>query len=297
MTSEQKSHFWREMVRILIFAVIFDIIYSFYQSAASTAPLVNTVISCLVAGILLGTVLDYTATKLPFGKLARISLIWLMLFVVQMFSNLLEGVFFTTVLSTLSLFVGVILISGLVTLAESVVASFVFPAAGTAKSFRVAFSTYLKGRTASSWAWRVALSAAVYLPIYFAFGAIISPYVLPYYTNPENGLGLVVPGFQIILPLELARGLLYILALIPIIASITLPRTKMYVAVLGLLYVAGAYIPVVGIGTLPIFLRMIHGMEIFADFAVLTAIIIYLLSQHRPIKEIPNRMVVQTVKA
>ena len=62
------------------------------------------------------------------------------------------------------------------------------------------------------------LSVTSYLPIYYMFGMIVAPFVLPYYNNPELGLNLVVPSVGVILPLEIGRGLLYALTLFPLIA-------------------------------------------------------------------------------
>ena len=56
-------------------------------------------------------------------------------------------------------------------------------------------------KTAVSWAWRLGVAALSYLPIYFAFGMIVAPFVLPYYNNPDLGLHLAVPGIGVILPL------------------------------------------------------------------------------------------------
>jgi hypothetical protein len=38
---------------------------------------------------------------------------------------------------------------------------------------------------------RFGLAALSYLPIYYAFGMIVAPFVLPYYNNPDLGLHLV----------------------------------------------------------------------------------------------------------
>ena len=62
--------------------------------------------------------------------------------------------------------------------------------------------------------WRIVLSSV----IYFTFGGIVSPIVLPYYTSLSYGLRM--PGFEVLAPLEIFRGFLYVIALLPLLAAL-----------------------------------------------------------------------------
>ncbi|MFQ6085559.1 MAG: hypothetical protein ACE5OY_04765 [Candidatus Bathyarchaeia archaeon] len=65
------------------------------------------------------------------------------------------------------------------------------------------------------------------------------------------------------IPLELLRGFLYVIALLPIVATLKLPKRTVFLSAVALLYVIGALVgfltdPV----SLPLFLKVVHGLEI-----------------------------------
>jgi len=126
---------------------------------------------------------------------------------------------------------------------------------------------------------RIALCSLIYFPIYFTFGGIISTFVLPYYTNPSLGLNLTIPSFETMIPLEFLRGFLYVVALLPIMATLKLPKRTLFLSVVALLYVAGAFVPFLTDSTFPVFLRVVHGLEILADCFVFGGVIVYTLKR------------------
>ncbi len=135
-----------------------------------------------------------------------------------------------------------------------------------------------------SWALRFGLAALSYLPIYFAFGMIVAPFVLPYYNNPDLGLNLVEPGFGVILPLEIGRGLLYALTMFPLIAVLRggiWSRTFW----IGLtIAVLGSWVPMLQAPGWPLVLRMAHGLEITADAFVQGVVLTWLLATKEPVE-------------
>jgi len=125
------------------------------------------------------------------------------------------------------------------------------------------------------------LGSLIYSPIYFTFGALVSPFVIPYHTN--FSLGLAIPSFNVILPLEIVRGFLYVLALLPLLAILKIRNRYPYFRVVTLLYVLGTLIPFLlsplEILPSPVPLRIFHGLEILADSFVYGAAIVTLLSR------------------
>jgi len=91
----------------------------------------------------------------------------------------------------------------------------------------------------------------------------------------------MIPGFDVMTPVELVRGFLYVLALLPIIAGIRIKRGYLYVGIASLLYFPGAFMPLLTNLSWPVQLRIFHGLEILGDFLVYGAALAYLFSPPR----------------
>lgn len=135
----------------------------------------------------------------------------------------------------------------------------------------------LRQRPAGAWLWRIALAGALFLPIYFFFGMLIAPIVIPYYNDPTSPFQLVVPGLEVILPLEIVRGLLMVLTVFPVVALWRSSRLSLA------LWLGLTLAILIGIGPLlagvflPVTLRVVHSLEITADSFVHAFVIAGLL--------------------
>jgi hypothetical protein len=89
-------------------------------------------------------------------------------------------------------------------------------------------------------------------------------------------MGLTIPSFTVMIPLEFFRGFLYVLALFPILAALRARRMQVYLATVSLLYVAGALIPFLSVSGFPIQMRIFHGVEILADCIAYGCVLVYL---------------------
>lgn len=191
-------------------------------------------------------------------------LLWVNLFIVGSFSNMLEGYFFTSVFDSANQFIA----SGLYMLVfrgiEAGFVSYVLPAGenGLDEQLKI----YLTGRTRLNLAMRVALGALSYLPVYFFFGMLVISFVIPYYTDPS--MGLVIPPFTTIIPLEVLRGLLYVAVLLPVTACLDADRLTTSVALAGLLFIPGALLPLLADQGLPAQIIPFHLVEILGDSVV-----------------------------
>jgi hypothetical protein len=136
----------------------------------------------------------------------------------------------------------------------------------------------LAQRTAVSWTWRFGLAALSYLPIYYLFGMIVAPFVLPYYDNPDLGLNLTVPGIGVILPLEIGRGLLYALTLFPLIAVLRGGYWSRALWVGLTIAVLGSWVPMLQAVFWTPVLRLAHGLEITADAFAQGLVLTWLLA-------------------
>ncbi len=235
----------------------------------------QSLISSLIAGTLTGLTLGPLASRLNLPLFGRACLWFLLLFVLNGLVNVVEAIFFTTI--PLSQLASSFAILAFGQAALAVLLTLLFRPQQTGPGLLTRLRETLAQRTRVSWALRFGLAALSYLPIYYAFGMIVAPFVLPYYNNPDMGLNLVVPGLGVILPLEIGRGLLYAPTMFPLIAVL---RGGAWSRAfwLGLtIAVLGSWVPMLQAPGWPLVLRMAHGLEITADAFVQGIVLAWLL--------------------
>ena len=236
----------------------------------------QSLVSSLIAGTLMGLTLGPLSSRLNLPLLGRACLWLLLLLVLNGVINMIEALFFTTIphaqlASSLSILAfGQIAVAILLTL--------LFRPQQTGPGLLTRLRVTLAQRTPVSWAWRFGLAALSYLPIYYLFGMIVAPFVLPYYDNPDLGLNLTVPGIGVILPLEIGRGLLYALTLFPLIAVLSGSYWSRALWVGLTIAVLGSWVPMLQALHLTPVLRLAHGLEITADAFVQGVVLTWLLS-------------------
>jgi hypothetical protein len=265
------------IIRIVVFALAYAVVDSVYRSAGRGPVSVTFIISSFIAGVLSAVVLGYAFSRVRFRLRVRIAVAWLVLFVIGVFSNIVEGYFFTTQISTVPLFMAATMMGLVITLVQAVLVGVLFSPKGPFSPLTTEMKSFFAQRPWHSWFWRIALCSLVYFPIYFTFGAIISPVVLPYYASLSYGLR--IPSFEVMVPLEFLRGFLYVITLLPLLAVIRLARGRLYAVVVSILYVIGAVAPFLTDETLPVLLRTVHGLEILGDCLVFGAAIVHLLGR------------------
>ena len=95
-----------------------------------------------------------------------------------------------------------------------------------------------------------------------------SPIILQYYNNPRTGLNLVVPSFDVIIPLEFARAMVYLFTITPMIALLRRKGKTIFFTFMVFLYIVGGLTSLIEAPDWPIELRIAHGVELFCDFAL-----------------------------
>jgi len=216
-----------------------------------------------ISGLLLGPTLGALSRRLPLPTLHRSAVIFFLLFMAHYLVIIVEGVFFTT---TGGLNLGFNLVNGTVTslVAGSLIAV-LFPPGQVEEGLLAALRRYFAQRKWTTWAWRLSLAAVLYVPIYLIMGMIVAPVVTPYYTDPALGLGLVIPGFEVMLPVEILRGAIFVVGLLPVIAVWQGSRSSLALWLGLTIVVLGAVAPMLQAYFLPLTLRLVHGMEITID--------------------------------
>ena len=68
-----------------------------------------------------------------------------------------------------------------------------------------------------------------------------SPIILQYYNNPRTGLNLVVPSFDVIIPLEFARAMVHLFTITPMIALLRRKGKTIFFTFMVFLYIVGRF--------------------------------------------------------
>jgi hypothetical protein len=229
----------------------------------------------LVNAAILTAFLAWLVPKIGLSRWSLTLLVWLELFVVEFLNNYVEAYFFTTRYSNptaLVLSVTSALISSVMT-ATAAALLLGYGISGITASLK----KYLSTRTGRSWILRIAVGSVAYYPIYFLFGMLIMPFVLPYYNDPS--FGLRIPPFAVIIPVELFRGFVYTLVLLPLLATVVGGRSTKFIALAAMLYIRGGLIALLGNTTIPAPIIPFHGVEILADSIVYGLVLSRILSQ------------------
>ena len=222
----------------------------------------------LLSGFILSFFLTWLVSLMKLQRLHIFALIWLNLFIVRYFSNMVEGYFFTSVFVSLNDFLSKVFTTLIVTLIEGAITCFLLTTKDT-KSLAASIREHLSTRSKGSWIIRFVAGSVIYFPIYFLFGALISPFIIEYYS--ESSLGLKIPSFTVIIPLEFFRGFLYVVTLLPIIATVKDGKGTSFIVPASILFILGAFIPLIAEAveaSLPLEIIPFHLLEILADSLV-----------------------------
>jgi hypothetical protein len=242
-----------------------------------------SLVSSLIAGVLMGLTLGPLGTRLNLPLLGRACLWLLLLLVLNGLINTIEAFFFTTIPH--AQLASSLAILGFGQLAVALLLALLFRSQRTRPGLLARLGETLAQRTSASWSWRFGLAAISYVPIYYLFGMIVAPFVLPYYDNPDLGLNLTVPGIGVILPLEIGRGLLYALTLFPLIAVLRGSYWSRAFWVGLTIAVLGSWVPMLQAVFWTPALRLAHGLEITADAFVQGFVLTWLLEPPNPASE------------
>lgn len=272
---------WKSLVVALGYVVGTMIMGAVIQALRLPLPAIGSrvdpqqaLIGTFLAGLVYGVVMGSLSVRLPIPTWQRLTILFALAYGLNSVLNGLEAVFFSTYVAPDQFIT--LLVIGLSQLAPAGLAALLFaPQAVTTTLGRLVRNT-LAARAPLSWIWRALLAGVLFVPVYLFFGSLIAPIVVPYYTEAA-GTGLAVPGFGVMLPLEVVRGVLFILILFPLVAVFQGPRRRLWLW-LGLVIAAFiGWAPLLGGSFLPLTLRLVHGLEITADSFVHAALIAWLL--------------------
>ncbi len=263
---------------MIIFALAYTVLGVVFplQQVGITLPYV---IGVVIVGILYGFLLGVVMLQLAISRKMRILVVLLPLFVIQFFNPMIEGFFFTTILDNVVILVAGALFGLLLSFLYALLAGVLFVPVDGTSSFSHELREYFGQRRPLDWLGRYVLAAFAWVLIYFIFGNIVAPFVAPYYADPSSPWYLILPSVEIVLMIQVLRGFIYLGSLIPLLTTLRLEPKQLFLVMVAFLYIGGGLAIFAIVETFPLFLRLIHGIEIFASSLCFGAVIALLLKR------------------
>jgi len=244
---------------------------------AAAAGMGKTLLGLVLSGFVISLVFGPIAARLRLKLGQRMGLLFGILLMTGSLINVLESAFFTTLGPA-------VLTSGVV----SAIVSYVVLAYFLAKLFPppsedVELSeaiSHLANRRSGLF-WRISLAGVLFFPIFALFGSMVYPVLRPFYENPTLGIGVTQPSANVAMSLELGRGLLFVLTLLPLVALLPGPRPALGLRLGLVLAVMVAVSPMLQTHWFPSTMRWLHGLESVGDSLAHGMVIAWLLGSPR----------------
>lgn len=135
------------------------------------------------------------------------------------------------------------------------------------------------------------MAGVLYIPFYFGFAFLVTPIEHPYYHDAAfvASLHTQVPPTSVSLVVEAFRGVLFVLALLPVLAVFPTRQwqTALYMALIGV--VLEAWVPLLGLTTWPLGMRLGNLLELTGDAAGRALVVILLLAFPANQQSVPVR--------
>ncbi len=229
----------------------------------------------ILASLILALGLAALGRGLSGSFLARWLILFFFTWIAYAVNNYFEAAIFTT-MSAASVFSVVLYLPA--SLLCSAAVAWLFPPDRQGESFFNQAKAFFAGRTVGNWAWRLFAAFLAFPLVYYFFGRLIAPIVLPYYLQGVSQLTL--PGWNQILPVLALRSLLFLLICLPILITWRLSYGRLFLALgLALFLLVGGISMMYAYWLAPV-LRVTHSLEILADEFFYAGALILLLGRH-----------------
>ncbi len=137
-------------------------------------------------------------------------------------------------------------------------------------------------------AWRTAAAWLGYAPIYYLIGLCVAPFTKSYYQDPSHSLGLVLPPLSAILVMQVARGGVFLAAVLPVLFAWRGPRSSLWVWLGALIFLQIAAPVLFQSYWLPAEVRAPHAVELLVDSFLQAGLYVLLLgTSRRAARQIP----------
>lgn len=238
-----------------------------YMDIARVLPLM------FLSGIPVAILLGECFRRLYGNYGLRVFFIFMCQYILYYLLNLLDGLLFSPLPNmTTAFFADVVpaLLSALV------IAALWRPAAGAAFSADPA-RALLPGQRGARAA-RIAAAWLAFLPIYYLIGLVVGQFTKSYYEDPSHSLGLVLPPLSVILIMQIARGGLFLLAVLPVIYAWRGSRANLWLWTGSLIFFQIAAAVLFQAYWLPAAVRIPHALELLVNSFLQAGVYVLLLA-------------------
>jgi len=128
--------------------------------------------------------------------------------------------------------------------------------------------TYLSFWKPWELAWRLALAWLIFPPLYYLVGRGAAIFTLPYYLDPNLGLGLTLPSLGTMMAMQVLRGALFLLAVVPILVAWRGSRNGLWLWIGADIFGQIAATVILQGYWLPAGLRIPHSLELLVDSVI-----------------------------
>jgi hypothetical protein len=225
------------------------------SAGGNTFPLVGLMVGCILLALSLGPV----ANRIRGGRVTRGLMLAAFAYVCLGLNTAIEASIFTTFGGTAALAVMPVVPCVLLGL----VAAALFRRPRASESLVASSQHSTGGAGWQGWLWRIAAAVVSFPLIYFLFGMPVGLLVADYYRVEASGLFL--PSLSVVIGTQFVRGVLYLLACLPVVLSWSGSRRD-FILVFGIaLFVFIGLFSMVQASWFPMQMRLIHTLELFAD--------------------------------
>jgi len=222
----------------------------------------NTILPLMfLSGILISILLGECFQRLYRSYWRRLLTIWLCNYLLYYLLNTLDAMLFFAPGANMSTSILLNLFPAL--FASAVIALVWRP--GRVGLAGVTTLASFPARKTGTWAWRLFLAWLVFPPIYYAVGRVAGLFTQHYYEVPSLNLGLTLPPIQTLLAMQVLRGALFLLAVLPIIRAWKGSRTVLWYWVGAVIFIQIAATLIFQAYWYPLGLRIPHAVELFVD--------------------------------
>jgi hypothetical protein len=247
---------------------------------AGTDP--NTILLWFLLGsLILAFALSFISRGLRGGFLVRWLAMGVLAWTIGAVGMVLEAYFFmsTGAVSSASSAIFTVLNFLLPSLSVAALVALLFRPEDRGGRFVASVCSFFRARTIPEWIWRMLAAIVAFPVIYITFGELVLPLVGEYYV--QGAYELALPSWSQIIPLQLARSILFLLVCLPVPVMWRGSRRSLVLSLGLAMSVLVGFMSVITSYWFPWQMRLFHGLEIVADSFVYAWVLVALLVRRR----------------
>jgi hypothetical protein len=221
--------------------------------------------------LILALTLSFISRGLSGGFVTRWLILAALVWIVYALNNYLEASIFSTFAAASRFMLVVFLVASI---CGGAAAALLFAPGASGTSFAADLRAYREQHAIWGWLWRALAALAAFPAIYLFFGSLIAPLVIDYYR--QQSLGLVLPSWGQMIPMQILRSLLFLLACLPVLIAWQQSRRGLLLSLGWALFVLVGLLNLMQAVWLPANLRLVHTLEILADSFVYAWVLVIL---------------------